>query len=550
MIQNPILPGFHPDPSIIRVGEDYYLVTSTFEWFPGIPLYHSRDLCHWELVDHLLKSKEYIDLTGLKPSRGVWAPALSHSEQDGRFYLMYSNVHNQNKWMFDVDNYVIWAEDIRGPWSKPVYLNSSGFDPSLFHDDDGRKWVINKDRDFRPANMDSRAIVIQELDSETLQLTGKPIPISRGATERRFAEGAHIFKHDGWYYLLTAEGGTGYGHCAALSRSRSVTGPYEPNPHNPLITSTAEDFVGTESTLFMMPERYNPSVTLQKSGHACLVNTPNNEWYVAHLCARPVLPQLRCILGRETALQKVEWTEDGWLRKADGSPIAQTSVPAPMQTLHPLEPKNPQDDFDSPVLDLEFCTPRNEITPEWADLETRKGFLRLRGRESLTSQYHVSLLARRLTAFHARATTKLDFSPEHYHHLAGITCYYDCESHYCAYKSFDEVNGREILGVYSFLNAQMTFSDVAVTVPKGCSVWLRAEIHEGSLQFFYSIDGERYDPLGETLDMSALSDEASTCGMFTGTFVGMFAQDTHTKQKWAEFDLFRYEVLGEDGSRP
>ncbi len=549
MIQNPILPGFNPDPSILRVGEDYYIATSSFEWFPGVPVYHSRDLCHWEFMDYLLKTKDYLDLTGEKPSRGVWAPALSYCEREKRFFLMFSNVHNQNKWLFDVDNYVIWAEDIRGPWSKPVYLNSSGFDPSLFHDDDGRKWVVNKDRDFRPANIDLRAIVIQELDTKAMKLVGSPAVISRGVTQRRFVEGSHIYKRDGWYYLVTAEGGTGYGHCAALSRSRSVTGPYEPSPYNPLITSAAEEFSATEAISFMMPDRYNPNADLQKAGHASLVETQTGEWYLAHLCGRPVMPQLRCILGRETALQRMKWTEDGWLVKAEGSPLALSQVPAPNLPLHPFAPEPPLSDFDGGVLDPQFCTPRNEITADWADMTTRKGYLRLRGRESLTSNYFVSLLARRLTAFHVKATAKLLYQPEHYHHLAGITCYYDSESHYCAYKTYDETTGQAILSAYSFIGAQMTFLEVAVPVPMNEPVWLMAEINAHTLQFHYSLNGEDFLPLGGTLDMTALSDEASTCGRFTGTFVGMFAQDTHTKSKWADFDSFRYEVLPEQGNR-
>ena len=133
MIQNPILRGFNPDPSIIRVGDDYYIAVSSFEWFPGVPIYHSRDLMHWQLIGHALKTKEYLDLTGEEPSKGVWAPALSYNESEKRFYLIYSNVHCQNPWFFDVDNYLIWTDDIKkGEWSKPVYLNSSGFDPSLF----------------------------------------------------------------------------------------------------------------------------------------------------------------------------------------------------------------------------------------------------------------------------------------------------------------------------------------------------------------------------------------------------------------------------------
>lgn len=543
MIQNPILPGFNPDPSIIRVGDDYYIATSSFEWFPGVPLYHSRDLCHWELVDYLLKSKEYIDLTGVKPSRGVWAPGLSYCEQEKRFYLMYSNVHSQCKWMFDVDNYMIWTDDIRGEWSKPIYLNSSGFDPSLFHDDDGRKWVINKDRDFRPENIDSRSIVIQELDIKTMKLLGTPVVISRGATQRRFVEGAHIFKRNGWYYLITAEGGTGYGHCAALARSRSVTGPYEPSPYNPLVTSTNGEFTGTEQIPFMMPEHYNPKAELQKAGHASLVETQTGEWYLSHLCGRPVMPQQRCILGRETALQKMEWTGDGWLRKADGTPLAMAQTPAPALEPYPFPPKNPLCDFDGETLDLNFCTPRNEITSDWADISSHKGFLRLRGRESLTSNYYVSLLARRLTSFHAQATALMYYKPEHYHHLAGITCYYDSESHYCAYKTYDEVHKQEILSVYAFIGGKMSSFNVSVPVPADLPVWLRAVINVGELIFRYSLDGITYHTLGPVLDMTALSDEASTCGVFTGSFVGMFAQDTHTKSRWVEFDWFRYEVL-------
>lgn len=542
MIQNPILPGFNPDPSIIRVDSDYYLVTSSFEWFPGVPLYHSRDLSHWELMDYLLKSKEFVDLIGVKPSRGVWAPGLSYCEQEKRFYLMFSNVHNQNQSMFDVDNYMIWTNDICGEWSKPIYLNSSGFDPSLFHDDDGRKWVINKDRDFRPANVDHRAIVIQEFDFNSKKLINSPITISRGATQRRFVEGAHIFKRDGWYYLITAEGGTGYGHCVAISRSRSVTGPYEPSPFNPVLTSTAEDFIGTEKIPFMMPEHYNPNAGLQKAGHGSLVETQTGEWYMAHLCGRPIMPQKRCILGRETALQKMVWTNDGWLRMADGSNLAKICTPEP-----DLEPCAYEDDsilcdFDSSILDLHFCTPRNEITSDWADLSTHKGFLRLRGRESLTSNYFVSVLARRLTAFRARMTTLLYFKPEHYHHLAGITCYYDSESHYCAYKTYDEVHKCEILSVYAFIGGVMHDLGVSIPVPSGIPIYLRAEIRFEKLNFCYSLDDKTYLILGPELDMTALSDEASGCGKFTGAFVGMFAQDTHTKSKWAEFDWFQYET--------
>lgn len=543
MIKNPILPGANGDPSIIRDGDDYYLVTSTFEWFPGIPLYHSRDLQNWELVDYLLKTKEYLDLTGIKPSLGVWAPGLSFNPTEHRFYLMYSNVHSRNKLYFDVDNFLIWTDNIRGEWSKPIYINSSGFDPSLFHDDDGRTWIVNKDRDFRPQNVDKRSIVIQEFDFDQNKLIGKPVIISKGATERRFVEGPHVYKHDGFYYLIAAEGGTGYGHCVTQMRSTKVTGPYENSPYNPFLTSNPNNIVGTEQVPFMMPEHYNPDVILQKAGHGSLVQTQTGEWYMAHLCGRPIMPQKRCILGRETAIQKMEWTAEGWLRMADGSNVAKIETQAPNLPEYPMPETELFSDFNDGEISLHFNTPRNEITSLWADAQSRKGYLRLRGQESLTSNYFVSLLARRLTTFKARVTTLLEFSPEHYRHMAGLACYYDTESHYAVFKTYDEVQDADIVSIYGFINSSLVETNASAPVPRGAKVWLRAEIDHADLQFSYSLDGQGFSNLGQVLDMSALSDEASNCGTFTGAFIGMFAQDTHTKSTWADFDWFNYEPL-------
>ena len=543
MIRNPILPGFNPDPSIIRVENDYYIVTSTFEWMPGIPLYHSRDLIHWRQVDNLLKTKKYLDMTGERPSRGVWAPALTHDEKNKRFYLVYSNVHNQTRSFFDVDNFLIWSDDLFGVWSDPIYLNSSGFDPSLFIDDDGSFWLVNKDRDFRPENVDKRSIVLQRYDWDGKALAGEPAVISRGATERRFVEGAHIFKKDGLYYLIAAEGGTGYGHAVTLSRAKEITGPYESSPYGVILTSQPKEFAATEKTHFMMPEQYNPEAQLQKSGHGSLVETTSGEWYMAHLCGRPVMPQMRCVLGRETSIQKMEWTDDGWLRMSDGSNLAKVMVPAPNLTVHPFPPENPLCDFDEAELPVYFCTPRNEITPDWADFTSRKGYLRLRGRESLSSYYRLSLLARRLTSLKTEATALLEYAPTHYHHLAGITCYYDSESHFCLYKTYDEIKQQEILAAYAFEHNAMRMIGKPLAIKAGAPLWLRMTVEVDKLHLLYSTDGEAYQTFGDPQDITVLSDEHSKCGCFTGTFIGVFAQDTHTQSKWADFDWFRYDVL-------
>jgi len=545
MIKNPILPGFHPDPSIIRVSEDFYLVTSTFEWMPGIPLYHSKDLIHWQHVDNLLKGKRQIDMTGERPSRGVWAPALSYDEKTGRFYLIYSNVHNQTKSFFDVDNFLIWTDDILGgeaAWSDPIYINSSGFDPSLFIDDDGSYWIVNKDRDFRPENIDKRAIVVQQYDWETKSLVGEPTIISRGVTERRFVEGAHIYKKDGYYYLMAAEGGTGYGHAVTLARSTKITGSYEASPYGVIITSQPKEFIATEKTSFMMQEQYNPEAGLQKSGHGSLVSTSSGEWYITHLCGRPVMPQMACILGRETSIQKMAWTDDGWLRMADGSNLAKLEVEPPNLPMHPFPVESPICDFDEEKLPLYWCTPRNEITPDWADLKTRPGYLCLRGRESMSSYYRVSLLARRLTSVNAEATTLLEYSPTHYHHLAGITCFYDAESHFALYKTYDEVKKQEILAAYKFEQNMMSVINKPIPLEKGQPLYLRMKVEMDKLHLQYSVDGQSYTIFSEPQDITILSDEYSKCGWFTGTFIGVFAQDTHTQSKWAAFDWFKYEV--------
>lgn len=538
MINNPILPGFNPDPSIVRAGDDYYIAVSSFEWFPGVPIHHSRDLVHWELAGYALNSREYLDLTGEEPSKGVWAPCLSYCESEKRFYLIYSNVHSQNPWFFDVDNYLIWTDDINGEWSKPIYLNSSGFDPSLFHDDDGRMWLVNKDRDFRPGKMDERSIVIQELDTKSFTLVGHPTIISKGATKRGFVEGAHIYKHDGMYYLVTAEGGTGYGHCAAISRSRSITGPYEVDPANPVITSAAWEFSASEATPYMMPELCNAEAGVQKAGHGSLVETQNGEWYMAHLCGRPILPQRRCYLGRETAIQKMTWTKDGWLRMADGSNIAKAEVPAPDLPEHVFPVEGSVCDFDGGVISKSFCSPRNPITSDWADLSSRDGYLRLRGRESLTSLYDVSLVARRVTSFHARTSAKLEFSPDRYHHMAGITVYYNCYNHYALYKTFDDQLG-ECITAYLYSEERVTELTKPIQIPKGKPVWFQALIEGPSLTLCYSTDGKEYMPVSLPLDMTLLADEYAR-QMFTGAFVGMFASDMHTKSITADFDLFEY----------
>ncbi len=317
-IQNPILRGFNPDPSIIRVGEDYYIATSTFEWYPGVQIHHSRDLIHWRLLTRPLRRASQLNLLGDPDSCGVWAPGLSYA--DGLFYLIYTDVKRYGRTtvggasgasLRDFHNYLVTSTTVDGDWSDPIYLNSSGFDPSLFHDDDGRKYLLNMLWDHRPGHNRFAGIVLQEYSAADRKLVGRPHLIFKG-TPLGFTEGPHLYKRNGYYYLLTAEGGTGWGHAVTLARSRELAGPYELHPDKYVLTS-----------------RHRPDIELQRAGHADLVETQTGETYLVHLCGRPLRNRGRCTLGRETAIQKMKWSPDDWLRTADEKGLPYRAVEAP-----------------------------------------------------------------------------------------------------------------------------------------------------------------------------------------------------------------------------
>lgn len=337
MIQNPILPGFNPDPSIIRVDDDYYIATSTFEWFPGVQLHHSRDLQNWHLLPHPLNRVSQLDLRGVSTAHGVWAPCLSYDHENKVFYLVYTIVYGLCGQHFDLDNFIVTAKHIEGPWSEPMYVNSSGFDPSLFHDADGRKWIVNLEWEARQGYEHPGWVVLQEWSSKSNNLIGKPKRIYKGGTERGCMEAPHLYRHNDYYYLMTAEGGTGYGHAVVMGRSKQIEGPYEGDPQGAMITSHPEEFDERGVDDSPKPHRFSPTRALQKSGHGSLVETQTGEYYVAHLCARPLLPEAYCTLGRETSIQKCVWTNDGWLRMTDGSNIAkmETELPKLASSLPP-----------------------------------------------------------------------------------------------------------------------------------------------------------------------------------------------------------------------
>lgn len=542
MIKNPILPGFHADPCICRKREDFYIAVSSFEWFPGIPIYHSKDMKNWELYSHALQNADDPDLKKLPSAKGIWAPCLTYCEKEDLFYVVYGVMNSMNARYFDVDNYLIMAKDLKGPWSRPVYLHSTGFDASMFHDDDGKKYIVALEWETRTAYEKPGPINIVEYDPEAKKIVGMPKAFWRGGTDRGCIEAPHLTKRGEYYYIMCAEGGTGYYHGVTMGRSKNVWGPYEPDPCNPILTSSPGNFNERTDWDHLKTRYYNPDSVLQKSGHASYVDLSNGETWMVHLTARPFLPELRCTLGRETAIQRMKWTDDGWLRMENGGNLAQEFVRESTLPEIPMKKIPSHDDFDSEELGLGYYTPR--IDPKsFIDLKSRPGWIRIRGQESGCSLNRVSLLARKLTSVYAEVTTKLEFTPLSYQHTAGLILYYDNMNFIYLYQYYSDTLKQSALSVMQVENGIKTeFSDTRTAVESHQALYMRLSIQGRKSQFQWGVDGKTYRKIGPCFDTSKFSDEYSEFGEFTGAFVGITCGDRMMHEHTADFDFFDYQA--------
>lgn len=546
-IRNPIIPGFNPDPCICHRGDDFYIAVSSFEWMPGIPVYHSRDLKHWELLTNLLADDAVVDLRRLPSAKGIWAPCLTYCETEDLFYVVYGIMNSMNARYFDVDNYVITAKDICGPWSEPVYLHSAGFDASLLHDDDDRKYVVSLEWETRSGYEQPGAICLVEYDPTKKAIMGYPKRIWSGSTDRGCIEAPHLTKKNGWYYLMCAEGGTGYNHCVTMARSRKLFGPYERDPNGPLVTSQPVESYERNDPDHLKPKYFNPAAALQKAGHGSYVDLPNGETYLVHLCSRPFLPELRCTLGREAAIQKMKWTEDGWLRMHHGGLLPEIEVPESTLPECPLRETPAHDDFDAPELGNWYYAPRM-IPERFADTKARPGWVRLRGQESQASLNKFSLLARKLTGLYGQITAKMEFAPEVYQHSAGLMLYYDNMNNIFLRKYYSQTLGGSALGLTWLENGKKTeFLDARVPVDDG-PLWLRMRIQGRDTWFEWSNDGQQFQRIGDIFDTSKFSDEYSQCGEFTGTMVGIACVDSMLHRQCADFDFFDCQMAIESNT--
>jgi xylan 1,4-beta-xylosidase len=531
MIRNPILPGFNPDPSICRVGEDYFIATSTFEWYPGVQIHHSKDLVNWTLVNRPLTRASQLDMRGNPDSCGIWAPCLSFA--DGQFWLVYTDVKRFDGNFKDAHNYIVTAPAVTGPWSDPVYVNSSGFDPSLFHDDDGRKWFMNMVWNHRTESVGGKpkhpafdGILMQEWDAKAGKLIGPVKNVFKGS-DHGLVEGPHIHKRKGYYYLTTAEGGTSYEHVVTMARSRSLWGPYELHPNTHLITS-----------------KDAPDAPLQRAGHGQIVETPDGQVYHTHLAGRPLPGVQRSPLGRETCLQRCYWGDDDWLYLDGGGQVPHLEVPSPDNGVQPKPRTAVRHDFNGcRELPMDFQWLRSP-KPERLFALTGSA-LRLFGRESAGSWFEQSLVARRQEDFNFRAETSVLFNPTSYQQVAGLTHYYNRQKFHLLAVTWHETKGR-VLTMMSCLgdvpDGRLTFPLMtAVPLPGDGPVQLAATVTGANLQFQYD-NGQGWRDVGPVMDASVISDEGGrgAHASFTGAFVGMLAFDTSGAACPADYAYFNY----------
>jgi xylan 1,4-beta-xylosidase len=505
--RNPVLAGFYPDPSITRVGDEYFLVNSSFAWYPGVPIFRSTDLVNWHQVGHVLDRQELLPLEGLRVSRGVFAPTISHHE--GLFYMITTLVDAGG-------NFYVTAPDPAGPWSDPVWLPGiDGIDPSLFFDDDGRTYVLNNGPPaYEPLYEGHRAIWMQELDLETGSLVGPREVIVDGgvdfSAEPIWIEGPHLFRVGDWYYLIAAEGGTGFQHSEVVFRSREPFGPYEPGPLNPILTQRDLD-----------PGRPFPVIA---TGHADFVETPAGDWWSVFLGCRPYADNLYNT-GRETFLLPVTW-QDGWPQILEPSrPVPLVSpapeLPAAESAVPPMSGNFTwRDDFESPELALAWNTLRGPAD-DWLDLELRPGRAVLEPvDERLTGTSTPAYLARRQQHAAFTASTSMEM-PSAYGMSAGLAAfqngrhhlYMGVRRHEAGWAVFLERVAGEEAGIIAenFLSA----GDVQF-------IELKVRGDGRPYTFSYRLDEGEWVTLAEKIDGSILSTDVA--GGFVGTYVGLHAR--------------------------
>jgi len=502
--QNPVISGCYPDPSICRVGDDYYTVHSTFEYFPGVPVMHSKDLVHWRQIGYCLTRKSQLPLNKVRASGGIYAPTLRY--HNGTFYMVTTNVDGGG-------NFYVTASNPAGPWSEPVWLDSSGMDPSLFFDDDGKAYYT------RHEGQGDGYIAQATLDLKTGKLEG-PLKKIWGGTGGIWAEGPHLYKINGKYFLMISEGGTAYDHRVTVARSDSPWGPFESDPNNPILT-----------------HRFLPNHPIQVVGHADMVETPDGWWLVC-LGVRPQGGRFHHI-GRETFLAPAAFNKEGWPVVNGNGPIELTMT-APKLPQHIWSKLPARDNFGNNSLALKWNYLRNPYEGDYS-LTERPGFLRLHGSAvTISDKDSPAFVGRRQTDFNCVASTLLEFDPNSENEEAGLVVRGNDKHHYEIAVTLKD-GKRQVLFRKVFKGKLVEPVKYAEVQPG--PVVLSVKAMPLTYEFFYQSKGGQPISFGtaptKDLSVEAIGFEDGMC--FTGVYFGMYATGNGQKcTRPADFDWFEY----------
>lgn len=504
--QNPVIPGFYPDPSICRVNDDYYLVNSSFGYFPSVPLFHSKNLVNWEQIGYVLNRKEQVSLEKAQTTLGIFAPTIRYNK--GVFYMITTNIT-------DKGNFYVTTKDPSKEWSNPIWIETPGIDPSLFFDDDGKVYVTSTQN----WGIVKNGIVMSEIDITTGKLLTKPTSIWRG-TGGRYPEGPHIYKKDGFYYLMIAEGGTEYAHKITIARSKNIWGTYESNPANPILTHANAN---------------GESNPIQGVGHGDLVQTTEGSWFMVMLGFRPL--DSHQFLGRETFLAPVVWHKNEFPIVNGGDTVSLQMKVDKLPEVVKIKNYTQNEDFNGDKLGFEWNYINNPTFQNYTLLE-RKGYLRLYGSAQSLNQYpDVTFVGRRQQHFNFATETTLDFNANAENEEAGITLYRDALHHY---KLYIQKIGKKRALVLSYNIGKIKAIEKRTILKKG-AVKLSVSGTQEFYEFGFSQDNDPITTFGK-VNTRYLSFE--TAGGMTGVYIGLYASGNKALSKTpADFGYFTYKPI-------
>jgi alpha-N-arabinofuranosidase len=485
---NPVIPGFFSDPSVCRAGEDYYLVNSTFEYFPGVPVFHSKDLVNWEMIGYCIDRA-----TQLPGDLNIFATTIRYHA--GTFYMITTNITGGG-------NFYVTATNPAGPWSDPIFIKAQGIDPDLFFDDDGSAYVI------------SSTFELHEIDIKTGKFISEGLRVWNG-TGGRYAEGPHIYKKDGFYFLMAAEGGTEEAHSETIARSKDIWGPYDAYPANPILTHVNAAGQG------------NP---IQGVGHADIIQAHDGSWWMVFHGYRSVGDGTHHILGRETCLAPVTWPKNGW-PVVNGNGTVTVDMSCPTLPLKPFPAKPAEIDFDSDKLPLEWNYLRYPVAANYS-LTARKGFLSLTGSEqTIEDRKSPTFVGQRIQHMDFTAITQVEFTPSKANEEAGMILLNN-GAHFDLL--IRQSNGKRM--VVSRLRFGVVVHESKEVILKPGPVKLAIKCNRSFFTFSYAQGDEAFKEI-EKVNSKFLSSE--TAGGFTGVYVGFYATGNgKPSTSMADFDWF------------